>query len=752
MNNKVTRVIWAGMCGLLLSVSAAAQDSTAATTRQAMRWLPASQPATRPAAVPVEQSGIDAVTLITLHAQDVPLRTVLAELSAQTGLDIGLTWGADAPGNELLVSIDAGKRPFWPTLYEVCRRTNCSPEYSADPRRIPIKRFSQPTDRPFSSHQSAVVTATRLTQLEVVDLVEPRKNVKQMVVSMQMFVDPKLTILNCDSVALDQMTNRPNELSISAGGMAAFAVGRGWEWGLQVPVEIQSPADRNLQKLRGTVRLTVKTKSEQWVIDRPLDVNGVERLFEKGNWKVRFDGLTQDKGKWKVQINVSGPNAYWTTRSEALAHMLRLTDAEGRAYRFSGRITSTTSGYPFENHSISFVDPQSKSVAIGPPAKLVVDVPTEWRDILIPVSLDHIPMTEPPADPVAAMPPWKPPVAGKPATSDGPTLVTVQARSKPGEEVVADLAAQAKATILRQPEELGMPPVTGDWKSKPFWTALRDICGQTGWQPTSLPFTEGITLTPQLGRTLFTARPWSAHGSFPATIIRVTRREEIDYDNPQHWPREFSVGILVLTEAKDKVLTCLTPAEVDRAVDVYGTVLNPKPGRQSYAWTGSASCWGWYAAAPLDFRRDCGTRLAEFKGRVRLQVQTQSELWQIDNPLKAAVTERTFGKAQFRFVSLTKLRDLAYELRLNVQSKEPSPALWGDLLLKNACLTDSEGRPFIAFNPGSMLRGDRSITFGIRGLSDPGRPRGDPTKLTIEVPTEAGEITVPFEFKDVPLP
>jgi hypothetical protein len=43
------------------------------------------------------------------------------------------------------------------------------------------------------------------------------------------------------------------------------------------------------------------------------------------------------------------------------------------------------------------------------------------------------------------------------------------------------------------------------------------------------------------------------------------------------------------------------------------------------------------------------------------------------------------------------------------------------------------------------------ITY-MRGNGPDGRPTGDPVKLEWEIPTETRDLTIPFEYTDLPLP
>ena len=151
-------------------------------------------------------------------------------------------------------------------------------------------------------------------------------------------------------------------------------------------------------------------------------------------------------------------------------------------------------------------------------------------------------------------------------------------------------------------------------------------------------------------------------------------------------------------------------------------------------------------------------KIGLLKGYVRVLAQTKTD--RIDVPDIAKAKGTVYTKAGWR----VEVQDFAenggqYTLRLEVtrdvpsrpQRGQPPKYEWRDRLDGDAIqLLDAEGRRLE--RSGYSMNGQNHIYKCEMHFRRTGTPAGPPASLAWEFPTEAQELRIPFEFKDLPLP
>ena len=138
-----------------------------------------------------------------------------------------------------------------------------------------------------------------------------------------------------------------------------------------------------------------------------------------------------------------------------------------------------------------------------------------------------------------------------------------------------------------------------------------------------------------------------------------------------------------------------------------------------------------------------GDRIAVVRGAADILLYRR-ENWEIRNPAGEINQTRTTSCGKYTVVSVQKLGADKYQLEARyVESafRSGRPANHAPVL------QDSGGREWDSI--GWLVGGpDESTTATLR------RPEGaaDPVKLVWSIPVKARQVTVPFEFKDLPLP
>jgi hypothetical protein len=144
-------------------------------------------------------------------------------------------------------------------------------------------------------------------------------------------------------------------------------------------------------------------------------------------------------------------------------------------------------------------------------------------------------------------------------------------------------------------------------------------------------------------------------------------------------------------------------------------------------------------------------RLGKVHGELSGFVSTlATEKWEIENPLKTEPAQKSIGDAEFAFRRLIKAGASTYTLQIASygQGEETDfgwPPRTNDDRVRSLQLLDDRGQHFAAHS-WKFEGGKGEVEFRARPTD------GNAAKLVWELPTQVGEIQVPFEFTALPLP
>jgi hypothetical protein len=227
--------------------------------------------------------------------------------------------------------------------------------------------------------------------------------------------------------------------------------------------------------------------------------------------------------------------------------------------------------------------------------------------------------------------------------------------------------------------------------------------------------------------------------------------------------REFFVQLTAFAEPKLRILQALDGSKLDVAVDELGHSLLPPPAPQAGAPDDSQSfvngiAGTWSFQARLNYPTDVkiGTRIKRLKGVAAVVLQTKIQTIEIPSILSIKNVKKSAGGTHFNFKSLTKVGS-QYQLAATADFDRTKPddfsRVHAVFLSSDLKLLDANG---VAWNiVGRNVNGnndaiDASIDFTCDGMAAP--VPGEPSRLVLKVPTETKNVTVPFEFSDLPIP
>jgi hypothetical protein len=149
-----------------------------------------------------------------------------------------------------------------------------------------------------------------------------------------------------------------------------------------------------------------------------------------------------------------------------------------------------------------------------------------------------------------------------------------------------------------------------------------------------------------------------------------------------------------------------------------------------------------------------GKKIARLNGTVQLQLADLIESMTIDNPLTAAETKKIAGHTTVTFHSMKTTNQAGQYQAIVTITRDirdfGSNDFW-NLLQSSSHLLDDQNRPFAYVGgSGGAFDGKYYVNYSRPARAD--APQGDPARWVLELPAQAHTVSIPFQFKDLPLP
>lgn len=336
----------------------------------------------------------------------------------------------------------------------------------------------------------------------------------------------------------------------------------------------------------------------------------------------------------------------------------------------------------------------------------------------------------------------------------GPSYLTLHFKNAPAATVFAEISRQCFTPLLTVPDNLlqedSFPKVTVDADHQPFWAVVPKICQQLGID--FRHFQGGTRLMRSGG--MQTDGISQIDGAFlvVATQISYSRSRTFAGHAEQ---TQFGMQIAVYPEPKLQVLRGSGSISVDAATDDHGNSLVPDAAAGRPMWGGFMGFGGWSLYAPLRYPKNIGTHITRFKGSTAFVIQVESQKIEIPDLVSLKPTTRLIYNMPVSFQDMKKVGD-AWKLHIHVNQPNFGGADWQQFMegIQNRMqVVDAQGnaldhRGMSTTSNNAVV--DMNLDFA-RSNGPDGRPSGDPVRLVWEVPTKTREITVPIDFKNLPL-
>jgi hypothetical protein len=349
----------------------------------------------------IEENDRSGPTLITLHVKDMPVRAAVAEVARQAKVDLVVYPPFDnQPNNAQPITLDADRQPFWLVVRQICEKAGLTPDRMGPQRQITLmQRSDNWSKKPSLVNGGFLIVAESATRNYNVDF---STNTIQHNFSLRLraLIDPKLRILEgSNALRLEEVVDE-NGLSLippaakNANAYTPSGWGSNWLWELNAQLHDQPAMGARITRFRANATFLAQTKFDPWEIPDILTAKPAEHAMSVG--KYVFNSIQKSgNDNYEVKITIHHQPNLVTHQSPftsyaVLQQNIRLVDANGRAYAFGGG--GGGGGGAKLDYSFSFNRNAGDNAKPGDPVKLIWDIPTEIKEISIPIDLKDLPI------------------------------------------------------------------------------------------------------------------------------------------------------------------------------------------------------------------------------------------------------------------------------------------------------------------------------------------------------------------------
>jgi len=337
----------------------------------------------------------------------------------------------------------------------------------------------------------------------------------------------------------------------------------------------------------------------------------------------------------------------------------------------------------------------------------------------------------------------------------GASLITMHVSDVTPDVIFQTLSKQCYTELRPFPDNLWQqqpwPRVSLDIDHQPFWSAMQTIAAKTGAD--IQPVNDGVRIARTVGVPPRSAGPSVVHGPFMVVATQINRTQTIALGVQAGGTRsDFSLQMAVYAEPKIRILPQNFAVRIDAATDDLGNNLIALGAPISPFYGGGGGVWNLYA--PLRYPDHPGSRITLFRGQTAFLLQTQSQRLEVTNLLRVRQFSRVIGGIPITVFETKKTAPHTFDLRLTVY-RDPTDVRWNYIqqtINQRLKAYDFAGQSMPI--RGMSSRGDAANNQMEFTLTLVGNdlPTGEPSRLDWEIPTETRLTTVPFEFKDLPMP
>jgi len=264
--------------------------------------------------------------------------------------------------------------------------------------------------------------------------------------------------------------------------------------------------------------------------------------------------------------------------------------------------------------------------------------------------------------------------------------------------------------------------------------------------------------------------PFAVHGPFMIVANQITRTQVIQLglagQRRVGGDDNFGVQFSAFAELTIRVVRSAGGVKLEEVIDDKGnSLVPPNANLNDHGYYGGGEgVWTIYARLHFPDPKKAGRRITKLRGSTTFTVQTRSQRIELGDLSNLKDHAQVVGNTRVVFKDFKKQGEGAglWHLRLTIgRGNTGAPGDVSETLQSTVYqrlkVLDAKGQPLDHRGYSSTGRNEETemtLHFGAGHRFADGRaqPTGEPVKLLWEVPTETRDVTVPFEFTDLPLP
>ena len=346
----------------------------------------------------IEANRATGTSYVTIHMKDATPQQVFAELSRQANTELrvspaGLWESRSWPR----ISVDIERQPFWLAMKEICGKVGVAPQNNGVEREMVLMDKQQAGrswgDAPVSAHGPFLVMATAVNMYASRDFNQPAVTRRSCNINLLVYAEPKIRVLQGSYAARVDEAVDEQEQSWTMPGQAAEGMqpNMTWVWPLSISLMPPDSGGKKLARLRGTGRFVIQTRSEIAEVPNILEAKNVTKVVGGKRFTLKEVRRAGDSYIVTLTLYRSGwnPNEWNYMYPQ---NIFKLLDGDGKPLV---RTSNTGGGGGGEQVDISIHfqrqnwNPNDNS---GEPARLVWEVPTETREVVVPFEFADLEM------------------------------------------------------------------------------------------------------------------------------------------------------------------------------------------------------------------------------------------------------------------------------------------------------------------------------------------------------------------------
>lgn len=299
-----------------------------------------------------------------------------------------------------------------------------------------------------------------------------------------------------------------------------------------------------------------------------------------------------------------------------------------------------------------------------------------------------------------------------------------------------------------------------DWKDKPFWEALDDVCNAAGI--TVQMYNDAAGGTPINLSANNTFDPHVSYcGPFRLVATNVAAGQNLQLSGlarkglPPPRQHSLSMNLQLFSEPKNPMLG-MQPVVLTKAVDDAGTnlVLGDDAQRTSYYPYSANRVNTQYLSLNLGKPDRSATVIKDLRGKLTLTLLSSTRpdvtVEKLPTVKKKAFVSRT---TELFIESVTESSDAGFSVTLTAKHLQPTNEdyTWSNSVYQRLEVYDEKGEKFVAFGVTNQVQAAGAVTMTVPFAAPAGKKLGKPDRLVlVEFLTTPREVE--FAFTNVPLP